>query len=634
MPVRWIRSVFLLTALGLVACGSHSAPPSIPATEPTTQSAPAPEISTGAPPATDADPKDTLPYLASDALQGRGVGLPGLDAAAQFIAGEFAADGLRPLPGETDFFQPFDYATQAGPGPKTALAIRSQNLALDTDYLPMRFSIEERFAGPAVFVGYGVSAPEVGYDDYDGVDVKGKVVIAMRYEPMDARSQSRLANSGASGWSNHATFSAKAKAAADHGAAALLLVNPPDSEVDSLIPFSGTFAGPSTIPVLQIKQSVANRLLAAAGAADLKTLRDQIDASFKPRSMELRDQTVSGEVQIESMTAHVKNVMAALPGTGPAADEFVVVGAHYDHLGLGRLGGMFGPPGSIYHGADDNASGTSTVLELASRLAHAPPPPRTIIFICFTAEEEGLIGSQYFIKHPPVSLDKIVAMVNLDMVGRIRQQTLYIGGQGTAKDFDAILSQADMDSPLKLKSIGRGGMGPSDHMSFAQRRIPVMFFFSGIHADYHRPTDVAEKINWEGIGEVADFTAKVLAGLTKMPRDPYLVEADKDSMHLFGSPDFGAGPARRVILGVIPDYASQESRIGVLISGTTPGTPADAAGLREGDLLVQFGTQKLENLMDLTQALASCKPGDRVTIKLIRGTQTLSFDVTLAERKG
>jgi len=623
-PIRWTRWIFLLAACGLAACGSHSAPPSIPEREPTTPSAAAAESSAGAPPTTDADPKDTLPYLASDKLQGRGVGLPGLDAAAQFIAGEFTADGLRPLPGGADFFQPFDYTTQAGPGPKTALAIGSRNLALDTDYLPMRFSIEQRFAAPAVFVGYGVSAPEVGYDDYDGVDVKGKVVVAMRYEPMDARSQSRLApRSDVSGWSNHATFSAKAKAAADHGAAALLLVNPPDSQPDSLIPFSGTFSSPSTIPVLQIKQAVANRLLAAAGAADLKTLRDQIDASFKPRSME-----------IESMTAHVKNVMAALPGTGPHADEFVVVGAHYDHLGLGRLGGMFGPPGSIYHGADDNASGTATVLELASRLAHAPPPPRTVLFICFTAEEEGLIGSQYFIKHPPVSLDKIVAMVNLDMVGRIRQQTLYVGGQGTAKDFDAILGQADLDSPLKLKSIGRGGMGPSDHMSFAQRRIPVMFFFSGIHADYHRPTDVAGKINYEGIGEVADFTAKVVAGLTRMPRDPYLVDADKDSMHLFGAPDFGPGPARRTILGIIPDYASQESRVGVLISGTTPGTPADAAGLREGDLLVQFGALKLENLMDLTQALANCKPGDRITIKLIRGTQTLSFDVTLAERKG
>ncbi len=495
------------------------------------------------------------------------------------------------------------------------------------------------------------------------MDVKGKVVVAMRYEPMDDHGQSRLAPRGdASGWSEHATFSAKAAAAAKHGAAALLIVNPPDSEPDLLLPFSGAFAAPATIPVLQIKQAVANELFSAGGTPDeqamrqevleslkhaadgpvvndrwvpdLKTLRDQINASFRPRSIALFSPIVSGAVQIESLTARVRNVMAVLPGTGSHADEFVVIGAHYDHLGLGTVGHRFGPVGSIYHGADDNASGTATVLELARRFAHVPPPARSIIFICFTAEEEGLIGSQYFVKHPPVPLEKVVAMVNLDMVGRIRDQTLYVGGQGTAADFDAILGHAGMDSPLRLKSIGRGGLGPSDHMSFAQRRVPVLFLFSGIHADYHRPTDVAMKINYEGIGEVADFTQKVIDGLTKMPHEPYLVDADKDSMHLFGSPNFAPGVERRVILGVIPDYGSADSRVGVLISGTTPGTPAAAAGMLGGDLLVQFGNQKLENLMDLSEALARSKPGDKVTVKIIRGNKALSFDVILAERKG
>jgi Peptidase family M28/PDZ domain/PA domain len=566
-----------------------------------------------APAASNSDPKDTLRYLASDELQGRGLGLPGLDRAAQFIAGEFAADGLKPLPGESDFFQAFDYTTQASPGPATALAIGSKKLMLDTDYLPMRFSAAGNFSGTVVFVGYGVSAPEAGYDDYAGVDVKGKVVIAMRYEPMDEHGQSRLAPRGnASGWSEHATFSAKSKTAADHGAAA-------------------------AIPVLQIKQAGVDEILHAGdtpGTTDLKTLRDQINASFRPRSMMLSSPIVSGTVEIKSLTAHVKNVMAVLPGAGPHADEFVVVGAHYDHLGLGTLGHLFGPVGSIYHGADDNASGTATVMELASRFAHAPPPARSIIFICFTAEEEGLIGSDYFVKNSPVPLEKMVAMVNLDMVGRIRDQTLYIGGEGTAVDFDAILAHADTDSPLRLKSIGRGGLGPSDHMSFARRHVPVMFFFSGIHVDYHRPTDIAEKINYEGIGEVADFTAKVVEGLTTMPQDPYLVDADKDSMHLFGSPIFGPVAGKRVILGVIPDYSSQESHVGVLISGTTPGTPAAAAGMLEGDLLVQFGDQKLENLMDLSEVLARSKPGDKVTVKIIRGNRKLSFDVTLMERKG
>jgi Peptidase family M28/PDZ domain/PA domain len=591
-----------------------------------------------APAASNSDPKDTLRYLASDELQGRGLGLPGLDRAAQFIAGEFAADGLKPLPGESDFFQAFDYTTQASPGPATALAIGSKKLMLDTDYLPMRFSAAGNFSGTVVFVGYGVSAPEAGYDDYAGVDVKGKVVIAMRYEPMDEHGQSRLAPRGnASGWSEHATFSAKSKTAADHGAAALLLVSPPDSEPDLLLPFSGTFGALAAIPVLQIKQAGVDEILHAGdtpGTTDLKTLRDQINASFRPRSMMLSSPIVSGTVEIKSLTAHVKNVMAVLPGAGPHADEFVVVGAHYDHLGLGTLGHLFGPVGSIYHGADDNASGTATVMELASRFAHAPPPARSIIFICFTAEEEGLIGSDYFVKNSPVPLEKMVAMVNLDMVGRIRDQTLYIGGEGTAADFDAILAHADTDSPLRLKSIGRGGLGPSDHMSFARRHVPVMFFFSGIHVDYHRPTDIAEKINYEGIDEVADFTAKVVEGLTTMPQDPYLVDADKDSMHLFGSPIFGPVAGKRVILGVIPDYSSQESHVGVLISGTTPGTPAAAAGMLEGDLLVQFGDQKLENLMDLSEVLARSKPGDKVTVKIIRGNRKLSFDVTLMERKG
>jgi len=583
----------------------------------------------------DADPKDTVPYLASDELQGRGVGLPGLDRAADFIAAEFAADGLRPLPGQADFFQSFDYTTVSGPDKQTALMWGTRPLAIDADYLPMRFSGQGKFDAPVAFVGYGVSAPDMGYDDYDGIDVRGKVVIAMRYEPMDERGRSRLmpATGGMMGWSQHATLSAKTKAAADHGAVALLLVNPPESEPDFLTPFSEPNAEPASIEVCQIKQSVANGMLSAGGAGDLKVLCDRINESFRPQSQNLSGQSVSGNVRIITLTAHVKNVVAVVPGSGPDADEYVVAGAHYDHLGLGMLGHMFGPPGSIYHGADDNASGTATILELASLLSRAAPPARSIVFICFTGEEEGLVGSEYFVKHSPIPLDKIVGMINLDMVGRIRNQTLYIGGQGTAKDFDAILAQADVESPLNLKSIGRGGLGPSDHNSFAMQRIPVLFFFSGLHADYHRPTDVASKINYVGIDEVADFTAKAIGGMTRMPHNPYIVEADKDSMHLFGSPNFDSTPQSDAILGVISELSSADSRVGVLISGVRPGTPADAIGLRQGDLLVQFGGQKLENTTDLVEALTHSKPGDRVTIKIIRGSQTLSFDVTLAERK-
>ncbi len=252
-------------AVFLVGCATHRTVTKIsgPTTGPDVAAqTPHPAV----PAASDADPVDTLPYLACDELQGRGVGLPGLDRAADFIAGEFAADGLRMPPGYANFFQAFDYTTQASPDPATALVIGDKTLALGSDYLPMRFSAQGSFAAPVVFVGYGVSAPEAGYDDYAGVDVKGKVVVAMRYEPMDVHGQSRLAPPGeASGWSDHATFSAKAKAAAEQGAAALLIVNPPDSEPDLLMAFSGAFGPPATIPVLQIKQTAADQLLAAAG---------------------------------------------------------------------------------------------------------------------------------------------------------------------------------------------------------------------------------------------------------------------------------------------------------------------------------------------------------------------------------
>jgi hypothetical protein len=617
---RWILISLLLTG-----CASKPIPAPKPALPPPPQG----------PSAWDSDPRDTLPYLASDELQGRGIGLPGLDWAANFIAKEYAEDGLSPLPGYKNYYQGFDFTIQSGPAAGTSLSVGSRALVMDEDFAPMRFSAQGQFSGPVVFAGYGIVAPEAGYDDYAGLEVKGKIVLIMRYEPADEHGQSRLSTkSDASGWSDHATFAAKVKAASDHGAAAVLFVNPPDNEPDMLLPFSVAYGGATTLPVVQIKEAVADQLLSAGGASDLKSLRQKIDATLTPRSTALSGVTVSGTVRINVLTSRVKNVMGMIHGEGPHANEYVVVGAHYDHLGLGRLGHMLGPVGSIYHGADDNASGTATVLEVATRLAHAPSPARSIVFICFTAEEEGLVGSDYFIKHPPLPLDQCVAMVNLDMVGRIKDDTLYIGGQGTASDFDAVVAKADSDSPLTIKSIGRGGLGPSDHMSFALRKIPVMFFFSGLHMDYHRPTDTADKINYQGIADVADFTTAVVNGLTRMPHDPYNTDADKDSMHLFGSPNFGGGSVRRVILGVIPDYGSQDSHVGVLIAGTTPGTPAEAAGMREGDLLVQFGDQKLENLMDLSEALAKSKPGDKVTVKIIRGSQPISFDVTLAERKG
>ena len=339
---------------------------------------------------------------------------------------------------------------------------------------------------------------------------------------------------------------------------------------------------------------------------------------------------------------------------GRSRIEYVVVGSHYDHLGRGGIGSLSPHSHDIHHGADDNASGTTAMIELASHFAQAGTPERSIIFVAFTAEEEGCIGSEHFVDHPPVPLDKITAMINLDMVGRIRSTPastnisgpptslpasvpttqvgrgiLYVGGSGTAATFDAIIQKADADSPLVTKDIGKGGLGPSDHMSFALKRVPVLFFFSGLHADYHRPTDTAEKINYEGLQEVVDFSADVISQVVQSPTQPYIVAADAHSMHL-GSPSSGTV----VTLGVVPDYTSSiDGGGGVKISGATPGSPADKAGLQAGDVIVKWDEKTIDTLYDLSDVLAGGKVGQVVKLKIMRGGKPIETQATLAAQR-
>jgi hypothetical protein len=331
----------------------------------------------------------------------------------------------------------------------------------------------------------------------------------------------------------------------------------------------------------------------------------------------------------------VKNVIAMRPGTSDAAGEYLIVGAHYDHLGWGGPGSLAPGVKAIHHGADDNASGTVAMLELADHFAHAKAGQKTLIFTAFTGEEEGLIGSAYFVKHPPIPLDKVVAMLNLDMVGRVRNNVLYIGGQGTAPSFDAFIKEASVDSPLVLKSIGRGGLGPSDHMSFAVRKIPVIFLFSGMHMDYHRPTDTADKISFEGIDETVKFSIKLVDGLQDMPKEKYVDAADKDSMMGMGHAGSATGGGgSSVSLGVIPDYSELDTATkGVKINGTVPGSGAAKAGLASGDVIVQWNDAKLDSLQQLQNLLDAGKPGQTVKLGVIRDGKRIDLDATLAERK-
>jgi hypothetical protein len=564
-------------------------------------------------------------YLASEELEGRGVGTEGLNMAAEFIAGNFQSAGLRPFDDFDSYYQSFEMTTAARIGRDTDLTVDGEALSLGEDFTPTTFSAEERFDGAVAFAGYGISSEEHGFDEYAGIDVEGRVAMVMRFEPHTDEGRSRFAGAD---WSQAATIPVKARTAARHGAVALLLVNPPEYHgEDVLMPFSSRFSDMvSGIPVIHITQETADRILAGGGAEQtLRELQAAIDQTGEPQSIALEEVNVSGNVAMSRTTHAVKNVVGYLPGQG-RADEFIVIGAHYDHLGRGGIGSRDPVSGDIHFGADDNASGTSVIIELAHRLAEQGPLERSLIFIAFTAEEWGLVGSQHFVNNPPVPLNSIVAMINLDMVGRVRGDTIYIGGTGTAESFDAIVEAALDESPLTMRRMGRGAFGASDHVSFTMKRIPALFLFTGLHPQYHRPTDTADTINIEGLEQVTDLTAGLVERLAAAERRPEFVEGSGLG-GLFRMGDRGGAS-----LGVMPDYAPQEQIRGMRISGVTPGSAADRAGLRGGDVLLRFDDQDIVSVQDLTDVLAAARPDQKVRLLVQRGEEEIELEATLGRR--
>jgi len=574
------------------------------------------------------DPAVTLPYLASDQLEGRGVGTPGLETAANYIADHYRRAGLKPLPGLDGYFQPFDFVTSRKPAVNCALLIAGRSLTLDKDYRPLAISGEGAFAGPVVFAGYGITSAANSYDDYAGLDVHGKVVLAMRFEPMDAEHKSLFAPIGFD-WSDDARLENKIQTARKHGAAALILITPAGLQSsDPLTPFAPSSAASLGLPTIHVKRAAVEAILFDG---------IHYDSSGKPIAQVRAGVVATGNVQITRTTVRVENVAACVPGAGPHADQYVIVGAHYDHLGRGAWGGILGPRGAIYHGADDNASGTATLLELAQRAAAGPPRQRTVVFCSFTAEEEGLIGSRYFTAHPPLDLHRVVAMLNMDMVGRMKGNVIYVGGRGTAADLDAVVKRAADNGEVAVRPLpvgvgGRGGLGPSDHMSFALQKIPVLMLFSGMHADYHRPSDTAEKINYTGIQKTADFAGRLIDGLSAMDREPYDASSDIASMTIGivpASNDHLPGAA----LGIVAGYPADDTETGVPVRVVSSGSAAAAAGVQGGDVIRQWNGQDMIGLADLAQHLATSHAGDIVTLKVQRGSKMLLLHAKLDERK-
>lgn len=585
------------------------------------------------PPASAECLRKSVEYLAADEREGRGPGTAGLEDAANYIAGYFRGLGLSPLPGHDSYSQPFTSTSIIGIDESTHLMVGGKRFGAG-DVMPLAFSAEKAFAGQVVFVGYGISgAPKQSgevYDDYAGVNVAGKVALALRFEPHDAQGQSRL---DPQRWSEHAWLEKKARVASDHGAAALLIVHAPMHHGSESLDFEATqrLGPPLDIPVLHVRQELAERLLRLARAKDLRTYQKHIDESFSPVSFMLRRVRAEGSVAAKRETYELKNVMAFLPGKGPRSKQYIVVGAHYDHLGRGGPGSLAHRSSEIHNGADDNASGTAAMMEIARLLKHAGPLDRSVLFVAFSGEEKGLLGSRYWVEHSPVPLKSVAAMVNLDMVGRLREQRLLIGGEATSAVFSDILQRADAESPIELERLAMfdNGMAPSDNTSFALRRIPVLFLWTGVHDDYHRPSDDAEKINYDGLQQIAHFTARVTAELAsaRTIEFSHQVQGPTTAPSKRSTSDGGAS------LGIVPDYEEQTAR-GVRISGTTPGSPADQAGLLPGDVITGLGEREIANIYDLTEALNSAEAGQSADVRIGRDGKAVVLKVTLGARRG
>lgn len=627
-----------------------------------------------------------IKYLASDELEGRGVGLKGLDLAADFIRNQFAAAGLNVTSANGTAFQPFQMTTGSTLLQPNTLEIVGPNdtkvtLVLGKDFQPQTFGGAGAFSGEVAFCGYAIEADDKKYNDFANIDLKGKVAIVMRMAPQQANPKSEFAGQHG-GISREADLRTKVRNTFAKGAAAILFVNDPYSgrfklekskeqlakraeevaaaaeefdavdaghaekvaaarktlsaelakykdakarvaagEPDVLMPFGHVgHESVRAIPILHITRAACDRILKDALKKSLVDLETEIDKDLKPQSAVLTGWTAGGIVSMERKQAEVKNVIGTLEGEGRLADETIVIGAHYDHVGRGGSGSLSPGSNEVHNGADDNASGTVTLIELARRFGSRKEKlPRRLVFIAFTAEEEGLIGSARYTKEPLYPLEKTVAMLNMDMVGRLKDEKLTIFGTGTSPVWESMVQKLSKEGGFQLKMTPEG-FGPSDHSSFYAKQIPVLHFFTGNHSDYHRPGDDWEKINVPGMQRVADMMEKIVIDVAKNPERPKYVAVK-------GTANVMRNGGDRPYFGSIPDFGTDAP--GYVLSGVAPGGPAEKAGLKGGDRIVQFGMQKVENLDDFDAALRRFGPGDTVEVTVMRNAERVTVKVTL-----
>jgi Tol biopolymer transport system component len=577
-------------------------------------------------------------WLSDPAREGRGVGTKGLAAAADQLAKWMAETGLAaggdPAPaakaGQPSFFQDVEVfvgVRDQGSSVRVEEPAPARPLRAD-QAIPAGMSGSGAFAGRLRFCGYGITAPEAHWDDFAGSDVKGMVAVILRGVPAN-----KFSGGAARSYSD---LRFKAWSAREHGAVAVAFVDLSSDGVPKL-----TLDGPeggAGLPVVYLAKSALADLLrgGAAVGADVLASIEKAAAEGKPSSIEIPGR-LAGDIKLARESRRERNVIGVL-SSGVADAPVMVLGAHYDHLGLGGRGSLAPGEKVVHPGADDNASGTAALLHAAARLKAQPPAtPMDVYFVAFTAEEVGLVGSGRFIEKLPAGLrkDRIKAMFNFDMVGRLGStagQTLpsvVVQGSDSAADWAGLVAPRCQALGLFCR-LGGDGYGPSDMTPFYGNGVPVLFFFTGAHGDYHRPTDTAEKLNAMGIGQIADLAAHLTRDTAdRLKQNPTGLAWKKPS----GPPPRAGDRGYGAYLGTIPDYtAMQGSRGGVKLTGARPQSPAEAAGVRAGDVLVGLGDSKIETLEDMAFALKKYKPGQQVDVVVLRDGQRVVLKTTLKAR--
>ncbi len=599
-------------------------------------------------------------YLASDKLEGRRTGATGATYAAGYVSNLFANYKLKTAYSSTakgktkgNYLQTFSFVTgveMANTGNTFSVDVSKnggQKMAFveETAFKPVGFSPNASIdARPVVFAGYGIISNELKYDDYRNLDVRNKIVVVFDGNAENDNPRSALAR-----YDVHA----KAKIAKDKGAAGLLIISREAKlENDKLaqLKYDATL-GEAALPTLLISRKSGADILNTdeaglsnaekiAGMSKTQSLNSCLAASSNA--------TVDLRVNLVKKEAEAYNVIGVLEGVDSALkNEAIVIGAHYDHLGRGGQGSLAANSTEIHHGADDNASGVSAMLELARQFTKEKKNKRTIIFIAFGGEEEGLLGSQFYVNNPAFPLAKTVAMINMDMVGRLKDEKLTVGGIGTAGEWKNLVGAKNLDDGVGLAvaklnnfppqtanpvsfdrfslQLNEDGFGPSDHSSFYGKQIPVLFFFTGTHNDYHKPTDTAEKINYGGLLKITNFVEEIVKSVDANPTRPTYAVA-KSSGATGGRMGFN------VSLGTIPNYADGAGD-GLLLDGVRDDSPAAKSGIKSGDKIVRLAGKEIRNVSDYTFILSELKADTEYEIVVKRGAENLTLKIVPAARK-